>query len=99
GPVLLDDVVDVVARRLNLPLLWNVETINEEATALAAVDDDIPPACAEAAVAFLSQLTDNERSPPALRDRSQNQHRRTRSGHRQRQVDRCHRQEVARCQA
>lgn len=60
GPVLLDDVVDVVARRLSLPLVWNVETINEEATALAAVDDDIPPACAEAAVGLLTQLTDNE---------------------------------------
>lgn len=60
GPVLLDDVVDVVARRLSLPLLWKVETINEVATALAAVNDDIPPACAEAAVRFLTQLTDNE---------------------------------------
>jgi hypothetical protein len=58
--VLLDDVVDVVARRLNLPLLWNVETINDDATALAAVNDDIPPGCAEAAVTFLTQLTDNE---------------------------------------
>lgn len=60
GPVLLDDVVDVVARRLSLPLRWNVETINEEATALAAVNDDIPRACAEAAVSLLTQLTENE---------------------------------------
>lgn len=60
GPVLLDDIVDVVARRLSLPLLWNVETINEGATALAAVNDDIPPACAEAAVTLLTQLTGNE---------------------------------------
>lgn len=60
GPVLLDDVVDVVARRLSLPLRWNVEAINKEATALAAVTDDIPPANAEAAVRLLAQLTDNE---------------------------------------
>lgn len=60
GPVLLDVAVDVIARRLSLPLHWNVEEIDVEKTKLAVVEADVPPANAEAAVRLLALLSDNE---------------------------------------
>lgn len=62
GPVPMAVVVEVIARRLSLPLRWNVQEIDVETTTNAVTEADVPPADADAAVRLLARLSDNERA-------------------------------------